>query len=294
MRSATMPGTAADHLEMTLFSPDLSQVALTSYTALNEGEAKELPITLQVGVVGGPYATLATVPDNGQTSFEGANAGTASVPAFSDVLFTSTDHALLPAGPERTAAEDAVEGASDLYDWTGGHLQLVNVEGEGSQVKLVNRCAARLGGPNGQGPNQINAVSADGSKIIFETEQSGGNCERPSRLYMRLDGTDTVEVSAPNEGVSLAEPERYSVKYAGATPDGSKVFFTTETALTVGAPKSTQQKLYQYDTEAPEGQRLTLIASGISVFSGDTRTFLLSEDGSTVYYSKEPGTHLPL
>ncbi len=287
MQSAVAPGSSpADRLEMDLFSPNLSQVALESYTYLNYKEYSENTL-LEVGPVGGPYALVATVPNNGTTKFLGANAGAGGVAALSHVLLASADHELLPPGTERTLVEETVAGAPDLYDWTGRHLQLVNVEGEGSQIELVNRCGARLGegGGDSAGAAAADAVSDDGSKVFFTTLHSGATCREPGRLYMRVDGRETVEVSAPEPG--FTPPEILPVHYDGATPDGLEVFFNTETALTAGARVEPHtSKLYEYNTEAPQGERLKLIASGFPEEDneGPGRYVVISEDGSTVYY----------
>jgi hypothetical protein len=265
MRSAVAPGRSTDHIYMRLFSPDLSQVALVSYTALNAEEANHNPPgPLEVGPVGGPDALVANLGTE-STHFLGANAGTKSVPAFSHVLFYSVDHELLPPGPERTAAEEADAGAPDLYEWNAGSLRLVNVEGEGSHVKLVNPCGATLGrGETSEGQGgTTDAVSADGSRVLFTTKQSGASCEGAPILFMRVDGRETVEVSAPGQP---------GARYVGATADASKVFFETEFA-----------ELFEYNTEAPEGKKLKLVAN--QVLNGNiVRTFVISEDGSTVYY----------
>jgi hypothetical protein len=106
---------------------------------------------------------------------------------------------------------------------------------------------------------------------------------------MRVDGRETVEVSEPEPGVVLSPSERQPVRYDGATVDGSKVFFNTETPLTAGTTlESSISKLYEYDTEAPKGQRLKLIANGV-LEGEERRRFVLSEDGSTIYY-ETPGS----
>ncbi len=305
MRSMIVPGMRPDKLDMRLFGPDLSQVAFESYTELNNAEISP-DISFEVGPVGGPYRLLADVPRESFTFFQGANNGTASVPAFTDVVFSSTDHGLLAPGLEGTSAGETTTGAPDLYEWTGGpgcgsaasSCQLVNVEGEGSDIKLINKCGAVLG----EGPvsavgedNTVDAISVEGSKVFFKTPHSGKNCEGPSRLYMRSDGRETVEVSAPQ---GIAEPsERGETVYRGATPDGSVVFFSTSTVLMLGVTAA-GEKLYAYDTEAPIGHRLTLVAGEIS--SKLSGYFALSEDGSVVYaetanhvffrYDKPPGS----
>ncbi|MGH2853210.1 MAG: hypothetical protein ACRDLF_03340 [Solirubrobacteraceae bacterium] len=269
MTSAVAPGTSADSMEMKLFSPNLSQVALTSYTALNAVE-RSPDIAFEIGPVGGPYTPVADVPTTGTgTTFLGANTGTAGVPAFSDVLFESKDHALPLPEPEHALAEETVAGTEVLYDWTEGHLRLVNVEGEGSHIKLVNKCGARLGQGSDTGglAGATNAISEDGSKIFFTTERSGARCEEPSRLFMRVDGRETVEVPAPTGS---------PVNYNGATPDGSEVFFTTA------------NNLFEYDTVTGI---LAHIASELTTSSalarGITPYVVVSADGSTVYYEKE-------
>ncbi len=287
MRSAVVPGSSADRITMRLLSPDLSQTALTSLTELNGAE--ESPTVFDVGPLGGPYASVTNVRVEGATEFLGANAGTASVPAFNHVLFASVDHALLPAGSERTLAEETVEGARELYDWTEGHLKLANVEGEGAQAMLLDRCGAVLGagGADSAAGGATGAISSDGSTIFFTTPQSGPTCEEPSRLYMRIDNGETVEVSAP-QGTVVEPSERGDVYYDGATSDGTKVFFSTVTPLTVGESMEEKKelKLFEYDREEPEGQKLKLVASGMSgtATEGPSEALVISEDGSTAYY----------
>lgn len=285
MRSAIGLGMSADHLTMRLFSPDLSQVALASESGLNQAELEEAAVTFEIGPIGGVYVPLASGAGSlfRTTKFVGANNGTAGVPPFSDVLLTS-GYDVLPPGPERTVAEKTAAGFENLYEWTGGRPQLVNVNNEGG---LLNPCGADLG-EGGEAGESINAVSADGSKVFFTSPQLGANESSPeqctaSRLYMRVDGRETVEVSAP-QGVELST--RANVVYHGATADGSKVFFSTATQLTPEAPANTNN-LYAYDTNAPTGKGLRLVASGLA--AGQSRTVVhdvvASENGSVVYWN---------
>jgi hypothetical protein len=279
VKSAVAPGTGAQLLELKLLSPELSQVALESYTKLN-AEEQSPHTTFEVGPAGGPYTPVAEVPRLVSTELVGANAGTPSVPAFSDVLLASPDPAVLPAGSERTVAEKTLAGRFNLYEWSSGHLRLVAVDDEG---KLLSLCGSTLAsGSTGYGGKR-NAISADGSKIFFATGGSGPNCEVPGGLYMRVAGSsEPVEVSAPQD-VKLAPSERREVVYMGATPDGSEVFFATGEALTKDAPDDGQPNLYEYNIEAPAGARLTFIANGVET-RFLPRWFVVSEDGSTVYY----------
>jgi hypothetical protein len=283
MTSATAPEMAGDVLDMELRSPDLSQVAVGAERELNPTGR-----VLDVGPVDGPYATVASAPPafSENTRFLGANAGTSGLPAFSDVIFWSKDHMLLPPGPEHEAAEGTELGRHDLYEWSEGRLRLVNVDSEG---KLLNPCGATLGeaGGNGEG-TAINAVSADGSRVFFTSPEAPGlaGCPEP-QLYMRVGGKETVDLSEP-EGVSVPLAERGRVDYDGATADGSKVFFTTETALTPEA--GNRGYLYEYDVQAPEHHRLILIANEVNGVSRQVSNpgVIVSEDGSTIYYG---GSH---
>jgi hypothetical protein len=299
MKSAVMSGkgSSANRIGMRLFSPDLSQTALTSFTERN-GEEESADMEFEVGPVGGPYERVASIPmeyiRSGFTQIAGANLGTVDVPAFTDVLFTSDDHILIPPGSERTLAEETVAGAPDLYEWIDGHLQLVNVEGEGQGLKLVNLCGALsgVGKFDSAAGGATAAISNSGATIIFTTLRSGPTCEEPSRLYERINDQETVEVSAP-QGVVVEPAERGNVYYDGATSDGSKVFFSTVTPLTVGETMAEKKefKLFVYDSEEPEGKKLKLVATGVDPIAneGPSRALVISEDGSTAYYETGEG-----
>jgi hypothetical protein len=284
MKSVVEPGSSERRDTMELFSPNLEQVALRWSTELNGSETSATE-ALEVGPVGGPYGHVAEVPHEDDTFFLGANTGVVGgSPPFSDVLFGSLDHALPSSGVERALAEETNEGAAGLYDFTEGSVRVVNLTNEGT---LLNRCGAVLGTGDdiAAGGGATGAVSADGSRIIFATDASGASCTEPGRLYMRVDGRETVEVSAFQDA---PETERQHVTYAGATRDGSRVFFSTVTPLTAGetAQEKDEDKLFEYDSEEPEGERLKLVASGINPVAkeGPSRALVISEDGSTAYY----------
>jgi hypothetical protein len=261
-----------------VLSPDLSQIAFKAEPTLNQHERQNAPDSVEVGPVGGPYTLAAIVPKaSGATFITGANAGTASVPAFTDVLFQSEDAEILPPGRERTIAEEGVPGphekAFNLYEWTAGGLQLVNVEGDGSNVTKLNACGGgRLGAGASIPAQAVGAVSPDGSKIFFTS------C---GRLYMRLNGRETVELAKPE--IPLPESERGPVRYNAASADGSEVVFNTDTPLLEGETTS-ENKLFVYNTVT---NHLNLIASSAGLEPTEGTEFdkvLLSEDGSAVYY----------
>ncbi len=214
MQSAVPDGASGERLHMRLFSPDLSQVALESATSLNAEESS--PTTYEVGAVGGPYTVAVIIPaeDSRETHLLGANAGVPSARAFSDVVFASDDHSLLPP-PEGTLAEETVVGAPDLYEWTDGRLRLVNVEGEGSGLKPLNGCGATLGagGADPAGDGGADAISADGSRIVFTTEHSG-----PIAARRRAVSQLTVHIEPPRHHLAALE-QREGVRGAGRDRD---------------------------------------------------------------------------
>jgi hypothetical protein len=101
---------------------------------------------------------------------------------------------------------------------------------------------------------------------------------------MRVDGLGTVDISEP-QGITVAPSERGQVLYDGASLDGSRVFFTADAPLTPGA--GTGAYLYEYDTKAPVGHRLTLISNEVDgQWSKVNPVVVASEDGSTLYYER--------
>lgn len=244
-----------------LFSPDLSQVALKSYDILFPVGPNE---TLQLGPGGGPYTPLVATPvQNGNKASAADWLGGASTD-LSHIFFESTDRALVPGSPTST-----VPNAHDLYEWNEGRMSVVDLANSGSQV--VSPCGV-----------EFKSASPDGSRVIFESRDesiyfSSVPCqEETKQLYMRVNGSSTVDVSA---GFT------YGILFEGASADGSKVFFTAPTE-----GNFENEQLWEYDLSAPEGERLTHISSG----AGDNveRSHVsVSGDGSRVYW-RTAGTDL--
>jgi hypothetical protein len=284
---------AGDTFEMELLSLDFGQVAINPDSSVS-GRESSFTFASALGPVGGPYTTIAELPNLGgqEAHFVGANNGAGDVAPFSNVvLYSYSAGFVLPPGPEREAAEkETLPGRQDLYEWSGGgscqaagsSCRLVNVDDQG---KLLNRCGAVLGAIPGYEPEDtLNAVSADGSRVFFASPQGSGEpgCLEPA-LYMRVNGRETIDVSEPEE-VSIAPSERGAVFYDGANSDGSEVFFTSVGGLTPGASAQSGPYLYEYQTEAPAGHRLTLIASEVERNTPPSLNFVLSGNGSVVYY----------
>ncbi len=121
-----------------------------------------------------------------------------------------------------------------LYEWTAGEpsaerLQLVSVLPEGDPAGEQASGAARLG--NSSGEDARDAISTDGSRIIWSyTESYNHETERP-HLFMRdVTSEQTVRLDAVDGGKTGESLK--GAQFQFATSDGSKVFFTDEEPLT--------------------------------------------------------------
>ena len=207
--------------------------------------------------------------------------------------------------------------SNDLYEWSAGRqcLLLVNVRSESEGGGLVSECGAALGQGSTLAGSSHGAVSGDGSEIFFtapDPTAEGPDCWRVSgtvddntfapQVYMRFEeravgepegALSTVEVSAPGQGVRPSAT--YPAVFAGASEDGSRVFFVTRTELTRRAVEMGTQglELYEYDVNGSEEaanwweRRLVLVSAGEmeGVNGGAANVLAISADGSTVYFN---------
>lgn len=287
------PTLGVQSINAPVFAPnDLSHVAFNDLVGSTASESGAQMMNL-VGSPGGPYTVLNVDPLGHE------NGATATVAASHDlrhVVLESTRHTLCP-GAERQVPESA-----ELCMWTGGfetlgeevkpELKLVNVDSRGA---LVNPCGAVLG--QGRLPGAAhNAVSAGGSKIFFTAPDprpesgngcwKGGTSEAP-QLYLRSGGV-TIRLSSTKEKV-VDPTGQHPATYVGASEDGSKVFFVSETWLTKNHPeKNHDPELYEYDTDA---NVLTRVSVGEATSQGakagaQVHTVpAVSADGSAVYFT---------
>lgn len=280
MTPITPANAGVTHYDPTVFSPDLSNIGIATWTAA--ADKSNVAQDLLLGAPGGPYTSVASAPPGGVTDTfipdGGVQMFTGGSSDLSRVLFLSNDHSLVPSAAGQVAPSWA------LYQWASGHLSLVNVTTAGT---LTSACGAALG--SGIEPGVAhNAVSNDGSKIFFLSPDptavnkgaSDPSCSQPTHLYMRLNGNQTVDVSAPSPGVN--DPTGFhSVAYEGAAADGSKVFFITTTELTADDTDH-DLDIYEYDTDSGVLTRVSRGTSGTG--NADAQWGIVSDDGSTVYF----------
>jgi len=305
VHSITPPQMPTDGVELVFglpryegeFSPDLSTGIFLSNTLLPEGtssiDSRNLYLRKNLRSPLGEYRRI-TAPNGGLDS-RAIRVGPFLAGAskdFSRVLFESP-LALVP------EAEGLAEDEEKLYKWVdGAGVQLVGIlpasEGGGPTLSQAGRSAR-------DGRYTDEALSDDGSRAVFTTppywEYSTGG-----PLYLRDDrGTlstaddYTVRLNASEKsngggpgGTDAAGPQ--PAVFWAATPDLSKLYFTSREALTDDAPEGQLgvPKLYRYDLAAPEGERLTLLsvdkepADGIT--DAGSGVIGASPDGEFVYF----------
>jgi Tol biopolymer transport system component len=201
--------------------------------------------------------------------------------------------------PFDTTEEGRSPDTTSLYELVGtGNAQPMLV-GLGNEGKLISNCGTTLGSNFGQGENSHNAVSAEGN-VVFFTAVNGQGCAGSNELYARVDNgqldAHTVAISEPSkeegsvpgncEACDTEPAERAAATFEGASVEGSKAFFSTEQPLLGG---DSTRNIYEYDFDAPTGERIVRVTGGDSTVSGPTaevqgHAVAISEDGSHVYF----------
>jgi hypothetical protein len=172
-------------------------------------------------------------------------------------------------------------------------------------AKLISNCGISLG--SAEEEDAYNAVSVSGATVFFTAEACGS--PPVNEVYARIEGRRTVAISEPSTAIygrectgACATAELEAGAFAGASRDGSKVFFSTSQPLVNGDGDS---GVDLYEAEIPPGAvaRLesgkTAITRLVQVSRGgvgdSTRgsganvlgVARVSEDGSHVYFVAE-------
>jgi hypothetical protein len=222
----------------------------------------------------------------------------------------------LSEGPLLPQASEAGDPHGVLYELdrgcAGGQPSL-RVVGLNNSGKLINpACITDLGsGEHTVGAlfSVFNAVEDGGGEVFFGS--GVGNTCVPDQLFVRLDGSRTLEVSrpleasrfggcvgevggAPGEVPCAGAASRASANFVGASEDGSRVFFTTKAPL-VGGGDGTNN-LYMASIGCPPGEpgcevagrevtSLVQVSHDLSGGSAEVQgTVRVATDGSRVYF----------
>ena len=251
-----------------VYSSDLTQVASSSeYKTSTESESADVEYDL--GPVGGPYRTVASVPrqdvegENGSTEqFAGWVGGD---PSLSKLVLETQDHTLI--SEEETGTQS---GWSDLYEYTARNgLAQLNVSSEGT---TIGSCGAHLvdgyedakSERIGDGDGSPHNVSADGSLVFFEAvpgKKCGVDEEAPD-LYMRVNGSETVDIG--------------EYRFLAANAEGSRLLLQSETGA---------KEAVLYDTGSQTSTPLPEL-TGIELTNAE---LVVSADLSTAYFAGAGG-----
>ena len=202
---------------------------------------------------------------------------------------------------------DPVTAGLRLYELvhTGGDAGVLRrVDLDEAEAKLGAQCGADFGGfkadpfdDSGQRlePSFENAISRDGSKIFFTgypgADDPAASCSysaNPPRLFARVDGEHTVELSATECERPDCTADVGGAAYQAATPDGDRVVFQTSSQLADSDTDATSD-LYLYDFGA-DGRHLIQASAGDAsaptpgAGAGVEGLTKLSDDGSRVYF----------
>ncbi len=190
-----------------------------------------------------------------------------------------------------------VEGAplGSLYEWTAGRLQLVSVL-PGSGGPAPDASFAVLGSENSSGISARNAISADGSRIVWS---EAADLTSKHHLYLRDVGKDEtlqLDVNHGGSGGGVAEPI-----FQGASADDSVIFFTDYQQLAPGSGAAKEAAdLYRCDVITGGSGQLECALTDLTPANGAESAAVkgpipgVSEDGSTVYFlAKGVLTHTP-
>jgi hypothetical protein len=200
----------------------------------------------------------------------GAAADTRFVAASDDIrhgAFQSTAH-LLPADAGRISG-----GAA--YEFDGDQLRLVGVDSSGV---ALSPCGSLVGSGERFDDDVAHPVSRNGARIWF-TAPATGDCGVPRRVYVRIDGTQTLEASACQR-LDCGPPA--DATFASATRDGAVAFLITTQQLTDDDADAAAD-LYRYDVADRALTRLSAGPPGV-VADVQGRVVLVSGDGARTYF----------
>lgn len=282
------------------FSGDLSQTVLrVPLQQLTEGAPAGV-FNLFLRQPNGAYALVtASAPNEPPPAGCGGCFEEEDVPAFAGAS-SDFGHVIFEANDSLVAGAPA-GGVENLYEAVAGAVRLVGVLPDKTVPPQGSTAGGGIRAVTERTQELTHAVSADGSRVLFEAAADTGGPDAQQagdiELFDRLAGSSTIEVSAPAPGaqpsncetkerICDAEPARFWA----ASEDGSAVYFTSKAALTkesdVGeARENPGNDLYRYDVGAGTLTDLTV----------DTRTadpngagvlgvVGASADGSYIYF----------
>jgi hypothetical protein len=220
---------------------------------------------------GRPLPALALTDQNGLTANQMRPFVAGMTPDAGHVIFESRQQLTVDTPPSINRVE--------VYEWDHGTVRLAgrippSGDTQCDDVSQAPSCVASSFSVAGQG---VGAVGGGGGSVLVPHALSDGSdghtrifFTRPTRpdgvtpdptslsgqLFMRTDGTSTVQLNAYENSPGIPGP----ATYLDASADGERVFFSTHDALTNDAPADGLGKIYMYDVTRPAGSRLTFLS----------------------------------
>lgn len=263
---ADQPRSGLDSFTPEVYNADLTEVAVES--AYSPSQLSESPeVEYKIGPIGGPYATVASVPRSYVVEASGTNSGqaegagwVAGTGDFSKLVLQTRDHSLLGGG-----SSTGTKSGSDLYEYTpqGALTQLNVTEDEGETVP-IGSCGAHIvrgkeDPESSHAASSPNSISEDGKRVFFEAVP-GNNCSAPSHLFIRVDGQTTIDVG------------RYT--FVAANKQGTRVLLKDEsTGQLAGYNVTSGQFEAQPSSEIAEDQELETLEIPVRIEPNENNTF---------------------
>lgn len=184
-------------------------------------------------------------------------------------------------------------GVNRLFEWHDGTLSLVSREpGSNAPFATPSSITYPLSGASRGFANAANAVSADGSRIFFQTPvDAQNNCAATDcEIYLREGAAATYWVSEQECSPACSNTSAPD-KFEWATPSGSKAFFATTAKLKNEDTSPIGNDLYMF-TKGPNPAvepNLTLLTKDNEPADGTNAEVLgvigIADDGDTVYFA---------
>jgi hypothetical protein len=246
---------AGEPSEYNLFADDLSASVVTpaGYTPLSAQTTERTPYRREADGEYVPLVTAANVP--AETKFANEVFFRTATPDLSHTLLVSSQ--VLAPGFK---AGFEPEGRPNVYELSGGSLQLVSVLPSGEAAAEAGLTASVGLGRNGLNMRGMRgAISSDGNRVVFKTETNGTK----EHLYLRDVGLgQTVQLDELQLGAAGGPG---AATFQAASSDGSKVFFTDASGLTSDSTvKPGQPDLYMCEITVSAGQ-LSCALSDLSI-----------------------------
>ncbi|TMK57360.1 MAG: hypothetical protein E6G51_06230 [Actinobacteria bacterium] len=218
--------------------------------------------------------------DNGDDSYQTLSAPAVAGPNPESLAFygesADSSHVAFEANAALTpGAPPPPDVVSNLYERADGELRLVSVlpSGEPAPHGVALLASSFI-------HTMAHSVSEDGSRIVFQTSNLGGDPEE-EQIYLREDGTSTVQVSESQRAIT--DPAPTTPVLWGSSADGARVVFTSPKALTDDAPVGSTN-VYRFDANSGELETLTVSANPDDPIPATTGVLGISEDASYIYF----------